>query len=97
MHIDVIRHRLATQVRTAAQHVLGDIQPAPNPYGAPTPIRAVIAGDTGTPADLLQSWPFRHLTPAEFMAISESGRGEIEALARGMFMEATRPGKTGAR
>lgn len=36
------------------------------------------------------TWPFQRLTPEQYKQISPEGRTELETLARGMFLEATR-------
>lgn len=40
------------------------------------------------------TWPFTSLTPAEYEMISPESRAEIDAIVRGMFIEASKRGKT---
>ena len=40
------------------------------------------------------SWPFSSVTPTEFETISPESRAELDAIVRGMFIEASRRGKT---
>lgn len=57
---------------------------------APIPIRTF--ADNSPNAAV--KWPFQHLTPSQFAHISEGSRNELEAIARGMYMESNRMGNT---
>jgi len=87
--IDDFSPRLADMVREAHAHVIKN--------NTAVLSVATMANEADTqPLDFsggARRWPFVHITPSEYMLISPEGRAELEAIARGMYMEASRTAK----
>ena len=90
--IDAFSPRLADVVRETSSLVLpASYLREPNGdshANAPIPISRA----TEAPAPR-SAWPFSSVTPAEYATISPESRAEIDAIVRGMYIEASKRGK----